>query len=134
MIEIDLDKVCFLIVKAREFDVKVDPVEPHSGSNPTDDGGLEILADYADDPTLEELQSFLGSLNQDELAQLQALMWVGRGDFGKEEWQEVLSEARSLDPERTPGYLLGTPLLPDYLEEGLSTLGFSCADYEMNRQ
>ena len=57
----------------------------------------------------------------------------GRGDFGKEEWQEALAEARSLPPKRTPRYLMGDPLLSDYLEEGLSTLGYSCEDYEIGR-
>lgn len=133
MLDIDLEKVCYLIVKAREFDVKVDPVEPHSGSNPADDGGREVLEDYADDPTYEELTSFLGSLNQDELAQIQALMWIGRGDYDKEEWDDVLAEAQSLDPKRTPAYLLGTPLLADYLEEGLSAFDLSCEDFELNR-
>ncbi|MDJ0932962.1 DUF3775 domain-containing protein [Breoghania sp.] len=27
-------------------------------------------------------------------------------------------------------YLCGTPLLADYLHEGLSMLGYSCAEYE----
>lgn len=129
MITIDLEKICFVVIKAREYDVKVEPSGPHSGSGAADDGEVEILEDYADDPTREELESFLNALNHDELAELQALMWVGRGDFGKEEWGEVLRDARALDPERTPGYLIGTPLLSDYLEEGLSALGYSCQDY-----
>ena len=33
----------------------------------------------------------------------------------------------------SPLYLLGEPLLSDYLEEGLSQFGFSCADFEIGR-
>ncbi len=32
-----------------------------------------------------------------------------------------------------PGYLIGTPKLGDYLEEGLAQLGVSLDDYEVNR-
>jgi hypothetical protein len=35
--------------------------------------------------------------------------------------------------ERTTAYLLGQPLVSDYLEEGLSQFGFSCSDVEINR-
>jgi hypothetical protein len=30
-------------------------------------------------------------------------------------------------------YLLGTPLLGDFLEEGLSMLGYSCEEFEIER-
>jgi hypothetical protein len=133
MPDIALEKVCYVIVKAREFDVKVEPTEPHSGSNPSDDGDREVLEDYLDDPTYEELKTFLDSLNQDELAEIQALMWIGRGDYDKDEWDDVVKEAMSLDPKRTPDYLIGTPLLGDYLEEGLNAFDLSCEDFEMNR-
>ena len=42
-------------------------------------------------------------------------------------------EAARAHNERTAEYLLGEPLLGDFLEEGLSMLGFSCEDYEINR-
>ena len=58
MPEISTEKVCFIILKARELDVKVAPEELSGGSNPTDDGMQSILEDYADDPTREELKSF----------------------------------------------------------------------------
>ena len=64
------EKVCFVVVKAREFDVKVDPVEPDPGSDAIDDGEGEILQDYADDPTLAELRSAIAELNEDEIIDL----------------------------------------------------------------
>ena len=36
--DIALDKVCELILRAREYDVKEGLTDPDSGSNPTDDG------------------------------------------------------------------------------------------------
>src|SRR5258706_6509384 len=81
-LNISAEKVCYIIVKAREFDAKVPPVEPDPGSNPADDGEREILEDYADDPTLLELRSAIDDLNEDEVVDLIALAWLGRADFG----------------------------------------------------
>ncbi len=53
-------------------------------------------------------------------------MWLGRGDFDIEEWGTALAEARSNRNARTASYLLGTPLVADYLQEGLSLHGYSC--------
>ncbi|HLF59483.1 MAG TPA: DUF3775 domain-containing protein [Alphaproteobacteria bacterium] len=128
--EIALEKVCYIVIKAREFDVKVEPVEENRGSNPADEGMRDVLADYPDDPTYEELKGLLDSLNRDELVDLLALVWVGRGDYTAQEWPEVVTQARSILDKRAPDYLLGIPLLADFLEEGLNALGFSCEDEE----
>ena len=128
MPSIDPQKVCFVVVKAREFDVKVDPVD----SAP--EGEIEeILEDFADDPTYEEIKGFIDSLNEEEQANLVALVWTGRGDFSGKEWDDALALARERANDNTSGYLLGIPLLPDYLEEGLATFDLSCADFEMGR-
>ncbi len=59
-----------------------------------------------------------------------ALAWIGRGTFEPEELDEAVETARSSRPIRRPSYLLGLPLLSDYLEEGLEKLGFSSSDIE----
>ncbi len=59
-----------------------------------------------------------------------ALAWIGRGTFGPEEFDEALSTARAERINRTEDYLLGMPLLPDYLEEGLERIGYSVEDVE----
>lgn len=127
---IDPETVCFLIVKAREFDVKVDPDDPDSGSNPSDDKEIDILENRRSDPTYAELMGTLEALNEDELSDLVALTWIGRGDFTKDEWAEAKEEARSNSAKTTPDYLLGTPLLGDYLENGFTDLGYSCEEIE----
>jgi hypothetical protein len=135
--EVDLaispEKVCFVIIKAREFDAKDEVTEPDPGSNPSDDKDIEILEDHGDDPVVEELTSFIDSLSVDEQVDLVAMMWLGRGDYTAADWPAVREEAASAHNERTAEYLLGTPMLGDLLEEGLSMLGFSCEDYELNR-
>lgn len=132
-LNISPDKVCYIIIKAREFDVKVEPVEPDPGSNPADGGEREILGDYDDDPTLAELRAAIDGLNDDEVIDLIALAWLGRGDFTKDGWQEARALARQRHRRRSADYLVGMPALGDYLEEGLSALGHSCDDVETGR-
>lgn len=127
-LNINTEKVGFIILKAREFDAKVDPVEPDPGSNPTDDAESAILEDYEDDPTLEELRGAIDSLDDDEIIDLIALAWVGRGDFDRNEWLSARRLARERHRPRSADYLVGMPALGDYLEEGLAVLGHSLPD------
>lgn len=114
--------VAFIIEKAREFDAKVEPDDPESGSNPSDDRAIDILEDFADDPTLEELKSAIDALNEDESRDLVAIMWTGRGDYDKAQWGEAKAQASTIPPRDRSRYLAGTPLLADYLEQGLDEL------------
>jgi hypothetical protein len=128
---ISREKAFYIIVKAREFDEKVAPSDPGSGSNPSDDDEVDILEDYRDDPTLEELEGALTALNDDEQLDLLALMWVGRADFSS--FDEARAEASDMSDKHIPRYLIGTPGLGDYLEEGLAQLGVSLEEFEINR-
>ena len=127
------EKVCFVIIKAREFDAKEEVEEPDPASNPSDDKDVEILEDYPDDPVVEEITSLVNSLSVDEQVDLVTLMWLGRDDYTAADWDSVRAEAASAHNNRTAAYLLGTPNLGDLLEEGLSMLGYSCEDFEINR-
>ena len=130
-LRISPEKVCFVVVKARELDVQVAPSELEDGSNATDDDMAAILEDYAGNPTYEELRSFLEALNDDELEDLLALTWLGRDDYTIDDWDDVLAEVRDVRERHTIDYLLGTPLLPDYLEDGLAAFGLSCEELEL---
>jgi hypothetical protein len=132
-LNIALEKVCFIIMKAREFDAKVPVDDPDSGSNPVDDSALDVLEDLADDPTQQELADAIDGLNVDEQVELVALLWLGRGDFGASEWEEAVSAARERHSDHTAAYMLATPQLGDLLEEGLTLLDYSCEDFEMER-
>ena len=133
-LEIAADKLAFIIEKAREFDIKESDTDPDSGSNPADDGVTDILADQPGDPTREELASAIRALNQDERAQLVALAWLGRGTYALDEWQEAISTARSEHHRRTAEYLMGLPLLGDYLEDGLAMFEDTIIDSEDKRE
>jgi hypothetical protein len=122
------DKVGFIIVKAREFDEKVADSDPDEGSNPTDDGNADILEDKAGDGTREELAGAINALNEDEQIELVALAWLGRGTYDLSEWSDALQVARDEHNKRTAQYLLGLPMLGDYLEEGLAAFGVSISD------
>jgi hypothetical protein len=125
---VDPETVCFLIVKAREFDVQVEPDDPDSGSNPADDGEIDVLEDRRDDPTYAELMGTFEALNEDELAELVAMTWIGRGDYTRDDWEDAKELALERGSQGTAEYLLGTPLLGDYLENGFNALGYSCED------
>lgn len=126
---INPDKVCYAIAKAREIDVKVAPDDLSDDSDDME----RILEDYADDATFQELKAFLDAQSDDELRELLALTWIGRGDFTAEEWRDVMKEISDVREKHTVDYLLGTPLLADYLEEALSQFGHSCTDFEPGR-
>lgn len=132
-LSISPEKVCFVIFKAKEFDAKDLVTEDDPGSNPSDDKEMTVLEDQPDDPVVEELTSLIGSLSDDEKIDLVALAWLGRGDYSAEDWPSVREEAARANTETTANYLLGMPLLGDFLEEGLSLLGYSCEDYEIDR-
>ncbi len=130
MLQIDLPTVCAIVARAREFHAKVAIVEPDPGSNPSDEDMREVLEDYPDDPVQQELRQILSDLNVDQLADLVTLTWLGRGDFDVSQWITMRAEALRLDPRRTPDYLIETPLVADYLAEGLAALGLSCVGIE----
>lgn len=130
---IPLEKVCFVIMKAREFDAKDEVTDPDSGSNPADDRSAAVLEDHADDPVVEEITSLVSDLSIDEQVDLVALMWLGRDESEATDWEAVRAEAARAHNRNTAGYLLGNPLLADNLADGLSALGLSCADYEEGR-
>lgn len=127
------EKVCFIIIKAREFDAKDEVTEPNPGSNPSDDKDAAVLEDHEDDPSVEELTSLIDSLSEDEQIDLVALAWLGRDDYEASDWPAVREEAARAHNQRTSSYLLGMPMLGDFLEEGLSMLGYSCEEFEIER-
>jgi Protein of unknown function (DUF3775) len=133
MLTIPLQKLAYIIVKAREYEAEVPAVDEESGSNPTDDADRGVLEESPDNPTREELADAIAGLGEPERIELLALAWLGRGDYAKEEWRDALREARRIHDARETEYLVGTPLLASYLEEGLAQLGYSIDDYEIGR-
>jgi hypothetical protein len=126
MLDIAPEKVGHVIVRARELDAKVEAWD-ESG----DDADAEsILESRSGDATEAELREFIADLNEDERISLVALMWIGRGTYEAAELDDAKTTARSEAVNKTEDYLLGEPLLADYLEDGLDKLGISVEDAE----
>jgi hypothetical protein len=129
--DIALDKVCEIILRARAIDVKDGDAETMSGSNPIDDANALALVENADDPTEEELREVIAGINEDERHDLIALVYIGRGDLEPEEWVEAVRLAREREDRAslpTADWLLGIPNLGDLLDEGLAAMGRTCAE------
>lgn len=125
-IEVNPETVRFIIDKMRQFQVK----EGVSFPDPSDDWSRQMLADYADDPAVLQIRSTIDDLEPDQQVELVAMAWVGRGDYGPDEWESAVAQARESWNERTADYLIGTPLIADFLEEGLEQLGYGEDGYE----
>jgi len=127
-LSISADKVCYIIAKAREFDVKDVVTDPDDGSNPSDDRMVAVLEDHKDDPVVQEIAAAIFAMSEDEQIDLVALAWLGRGDGTLDDWDNLRDEAARAHNNRTAAYLLGLPLLPDYLEEALAQFGITCEE------
>ena len=133
-LSISPEKLAFIIEKAREFDVKEGSSDLDSGSNAADDDMIDVLEDNGRDPVVRELSGFIRALNEDEQVDLVALMWLGRGDGGIEDWDELRASAMEArgeydNPRReTTQYLLGEPMLGDLLADGLDEFGVDWTD------
>jgi hypothetical protein len=123
------DTVCYIIVKAHEFDVKDVNTAEDSGDGDSDDTIGSVLEARGEDPVYQELVEFISELTVDERIDLVALAWLGREDYTIDDWPTLREEAARVqgpNGKRTADYLLGMPILGDYLEEGLSMFGKSC--------
>ena len=130
MLGISTDKVAYIILRAREWDVKTEAWDDSDRRGFSDYDAESVLEDIPEDATRTELSEFIAGLNEDEKAELVALVWVGRGTYEPADFPEAISLARSEETTPTESYLLGIPLLPDYLEEGLSKMGVNVDEVE----
>lgn len=124
--------VCVFIVKARQVNVKEVSGFENDGSDGPDDGMHGVLQEDPNDDTRQELGDMIDSLNEEEAAELVAMCWIGRGDYDAREFAQAKNDARERagsSGTSTSQYLLGIPLLADYLDEGLNALGWSCGEH-----
>jgi len=124
-IDISPSKVARIIIRAREIDAKTGRWD-----TPADDAEADsILESRPSDATEDELRSYISDLNSDEQAALVAIMWVGRDTFAADDFDEAVETARHERTSPTEDYLLGVPLLSDYLTSGLEALGFDAEEF-----
>jgi len=126
MLNINPETVRFIINKAHQFHADDGMAEEEEPLNPLDNELTEIPAATGEfnDVASQEFAATVADLEPDQQQELVALMWLGRGDYDIEEWEESLSQARARWTPHTADYLLTTPLLADYLEEGLVLHGY----------
>lgn len=125
MLEISPSKVAHIIIKAREYEAKVAAWDESKGSGDADEEPQSILEDLGTDATRAELSEFIADLNEDEQADLVALTWIGRGTYSADEFDTAVATAKAEHVNATESYLLGTPLLSEYLADGLEKMGVS---------
>ncbi len=81
-----------------------------------------LAEEESSDLSGQELKALLEDLNVDEAADLVAIAWIGRGDFDPSDFTGARKRAQERAVGPTSDYLLGMPLLADYIEEGLDAL------------
>jgi Protein of unknown function (DUF3775) len=123
-LSISPEKVFFIVTKSRQSDSNA------IGPDESDDSSDDPADDHGKRTDRSELSRFIRDLNVDEQIDLVALMWLGRGDGDLDNWRDLHSEAERAHNNRTASYLVGTPMLADYLEEALSQFGMSFEDFE----
>lgn len=125
-LSISPEKVFFIISKSRQFESETGGggVSLDSGDDDMSYGGRGDGTDRA------ELVGFIRDLNVDEQVDLVALMWLGRGDGDLAAWRDLHAQATQAHNNRTASYLIGTPMLADYLEEAMSQFGKSFEEFE----
>lgn len=121
MPELDLNRetVQFLIDRAREFHARDDVTFPEEPEVPNEDWSRQVTEDFGGDPYYREMKNNIEDLEPDQQVSLVALMWLGRGDFSLDEWDNAIEQAQDSWNDHTADYLIGTPLLSDYLAEGI---------------
>ncbi|MCF6215698.1 MAG: DUF3775 domain-containing protein [Emcibacter sp.] len=128
---LSLDKVEFIISMAREVsessraiigDELADDTAPRHYSEFTlaATADTAVSEENAGDSVYQELKSVINGMNEEERSELVALMWLGRGTYTSSEWNSAVEDARAAGNDHTAEYLMRTPLLPDYLTEGLA--------------
>ena len=128
-----IDTYCRLILRARELEAQVPAADPDEDADNVDDlseeedsQALSVLEDELNSGVEEEVRATLDDLADDQLAELLALAWVGRGTYDASEWEEAFAEASDTDPESSIDELLDMPLLASHIESGLAAFDYSC--------
>lgn len=130
MAELDLNPeiVCWIAARAREFQAQETVDLGGAPESLDNDMAAKMLSDNETDLLFQETKATIDDLEPDQQMSLVALMWLGRGDYTTDDWEDLLRQARQEWTPRTAAYFLATPLVADYLEEGLSLLGHSCTE------
>ncbi|PZN94009.1 MAG: hypothetical protein DCF31_10835 [Alphaproteobacteria bacterium] len=129
-LNVPLETVCRIMLRAREYEALVPESDPDDASNAVDDGGIDALEDGLDEdgdphPAEEELRAIIDDLADDEQAEVIALALIGGDAFDASEWDDAL-EAADEHVEATADWILDQPAFSTDLESGLAAFGLTC--------
>ncbi len=125
LLQVNPDVIQRLVDLARQIDSREFtgiPEDPEVQAGSTE---VVALIEQEFDSTADEFRSIISDLDPEQQQQVVALFRLGRGDYAYEEWEDALAEAREDWNEDTAGYLLGHPMLSDYLTNGMILHGYS---------
>ena len=113
-----------LILRARAYDSKeqIDDFELERDPDSSETDAVENLTTGDLDPIRSEIEDWVESLDEEAEAELVALYGIGRGDYDGPDFPQAVREARARRSGSTAEYLLGAPMLGDYLEMGLDAV------------
>ncbi|MFS0735666.1 DUF3775 domain-containing protein [Sphingomonas sp. 1P06PA] len=124
---VSLETICRLIVRARELEAQVPGLTADEEEDPLDaDDDRAVLEDETNEAVEDEVRALLDDLADDEIAEVLALAWVGRGTYDASEWDEALGEAGDTAAEPPIDQLMDMPMLAGYLDAGLAAFELSC--------
>lgn len=112
-LNVDVETVSKIIARTREV---------YAGMPPIDEDG-DTGEESGEESGFREIAAIIDELNEDEKVDLVALMWIGRGTYGIDEMEHARRTARVEATHTTSDYLLSTPLIADYLADGLEAFG-----------
>ncbi|QPH54108.1 DUF3775 domain-containing protein [Pontivivens ytuae] len=85
--------------------------------------GEDLTVEEGTDLRRNELQAEIASLDRDQQHELVALLWVGRGDFSEDEWEEAVALAEDRHTGPCFDYIIAQPLAADEIAAGLEEIG-----------
>ncbi|WP_102226175.1 DUF3775 domain-containing protein [Acidimangrovimonas sediminis] len=118
----DDEEIEELVLRFNAVMAKEDADIDDPGGNPTDDEGPDVLQDSAGEMTEDELIAEIEGMNEEQQHALVALFWIGREDGDPEEWDELMEQAAEREDASVSSYLLGQPMVSEYLEAGLERM------------
>ncbi len=139
--EIKPEAVSRVIFAARQLNVDEEVRESLSDEDDVTKEPEEVLdealvgsvhQEHEKDPVWWDLKAFIDDMPADEQCELIALAWIGRGDGGKVDWEDMVRLASERRSDHTAEYLIGMPLLAEYLQSALDTFDISIEDFEEN--
>jgi hypothetical protein len=127
---VDLESLCRIIQRAREYEALIPDSDPDEGSDAIDDGARDAIEDGVDEdgdenPAEAELRAMIDDLAEDEQAEVIALALIGADAFDASEWDDALTAAAEY-VDATADWILDQPTFSTDLESGMAAFGLTC--------